>query len=104
MKLFGRKNGKGAPVGSDAGGRRKRDRLAGTGAGGAPGQSRAAALPALVAHRLTKDLARIQRFYRANGYYEATIRSARVVRETPHRVRVQIDVAVSTAASSLSCE
>src|SRR6185369_7607221 len=35
----------------------------------------------------------IQRFYRARGYYAAAIRAARVVREAPHDVRVEIDVA-----------
>ena len=42
---------------------------------------------------LAKDLERIQRFYRARGYYAAAIRAARVVREAPHDVRVEIDVA-----------
>ncbi|HEV8551595.1 MAG TPA: POTRA domain-containing protein [Polyangiaceae bacterium] len=41
---------------------------------------------------LQKDLERVLRFYRAGGYYAATIRAARVVREGPHRVRVEIDV------------
>ena len=60
MKLFGRKNGKGAPSGPDAGGRRKGDKLASTGAVGAEAQSRGGAQPAQVAHRLTKDLARAE--------------------------------------------
>jgi len=41
---------------------------------------------------LTKDLERVRRFYRARGYYAATIRAARVVRESPHKVHVEIDV------------
>ncbi len=41
---------------------------------------------------LSKDLERILRFYRARGHYEASIRAARVVRESPHQVRVEIDV------------
>jgi hypothetical protein len=56
MKLFGRKNGKGAPAGPGSPGRRKGDKLAGVGAQ----QSRGGALPAPVAHRLTKDLARAE--------------------------------------------
>jgi hypothetical protein len=64
MKLFGRKNGKGASGGPDAKGRRKGDRLTsagtGAGAGDAAGQSRGGALPVPVAHRLTKDLARAE--------------------------------------------
>jgi hypothetical protein len=58
MKLFGRKNGKGAAAGADSGGRRKGDKLAGPGAGAQ--QSRSGALPTPVAHRLTKDLARAE--------------------------------------------
>jgi hypothetical protein len=61
MNLFGRKNGKGASGSPDAGGRRKGDKLAGTGAAGAAGQSRGGAQPAApVAQRLTKDLARAE--------------------------------------------
>jgi outer membrane protein assembly factor BamA len=41
---------------------------------------------------LTKDLERVLRFYRRQGYYEATVRAARVVREGVHDVRVEIDV------------
>ena len=41
---------------------------------------------------LVKDLERIRRFYRARGYYAATIRAARVARESQHEVRVEIDV------------
>ena len=42
---------------------------------------------------LTKDLARIQRFYRARGYYDATTRAARVLTGEKDRVRVEIVVA-----------
>jgi hypothetical protein len=57
MKFFGRKNGKSASAGPDSGGRRKGDKPA---AGGAA-QSRAESLPMpVVAHRLTKDLARAE--------------------------------------------
>lgn len=41
---------------------------------------------------LAKDLARIQRFYRARGYYDATTRAARVLTGDPNRVRVEIVV------------
>lgn len=59
MKLFGRKNGKGASLGPDSGGRRKGDKPAGSGATGE--QSRGGAQPAApVAHRLTKDLVRAE--------------------------------------------
>jgi hypothetical protein len=58
MKLFGRKNGKGAPGGPGAGGRRKGDKPAGTGVSSGAGRFGGGALPALLAHRLTKDLAR----------------------------------------------
>ena len=40
---------------------------------------------------LRKDLERIERAYRAAGYYEAKVSAARIVR-TGHRVRVEIDV------------
>src|SRR3984885_5066937 len=50
MKLFGRKNGKGAAGGPDSGGRRKGDKLASSGGGARPA----------AAHRLTKDLARAE--------------------------------------------
>jgi hypothetical protein len=62
MKLFGRKNGKGAAGDPDSGSRRKGDTplSSGAGAGGAAGQSRGGAQPARVAHRLTKDLARAE--------------------------------------------
>jgi len=45
---------------------------------------------------LTKDLVRIQRFYRAHGYYEASIRAARVVRVGKQKVRVEVDVSPGT--------
>jgi|GEM_PF-820014 len=62
MKLFGRKNGKGAAGGPDSGSRRKGDKAlsAGPGMGVAAGQSRGGAQPAPVAHRLTQDLARAE--------------------------------------------
>ncbi|HEY3256790.1 MAG TPA: POTRA domain-containing protein, partial [Polyangiaceae bacterium] len=41
---------------------------------------------------LAKDLARIQRFYRARGYYDATARAARVLTDDQDRVRVEIAV------------
>jgi outer membrane protein assembly factor BamA len=41
---------------------------------------------------LEKDLERIRRYYRAQGYYEAIVRAARVVRVGPQKVRVEIDV------------
>src|ERR1700722_777148 len=56
MEFFGRRKGKGMPAGPGSPGRRKGDKLAGPGAQ----QSRGGALPASVAHRLTKDLARAE--------------------------------------------
>jgi len=41
---------------------------------------------------LSKDLARIERFYRARGYYDATTRAARVLTGDKDRVRVEIVV------------
>ena len=41
---------------------------------------------------LEKDLERIRRYYRAQGYYEAEIRAARVVRVGSEKVRVEVDV------------
>ena len=41
---------------------------------------------------LAKDLARIERFYRARGYYDATTRAARVLNGENDRVRVEIVV------------
>jgi hypothetical protein len=59
MRLFGRKNGKGAAGSPDSGGRRKGDKLASSGLGSGLGIARSGgAPPAAVAHRLTKDLAR----------------------------------------------
>lgn len=43
---------------------------------------------------LAKDLERIERFYRARGYYEAKVRAARVVHLDEHYVRVEVDVYV----------
>ncbi|MEI9939811.1 MAG: POTRA domain-containing protein [Pseudomonadota bacterium] len=45
---------------------------------------------------LAKDLARIQRFYRARGYYDATTRAARVLTDDKDRVRVEIVVEPGT--------
>jgi hypothetical protein len=56
MKLFGRKDGKAAPVGPDSAGRRKEDKRANT----APELSRAVTLPPPVSHRLTMDLSRAE--------------------------------------------
>jgi outer membrane translocation and assembly module TamA len=39
-----------------------------------------------------KDLRRIERYYRARGYYEARVRAGRVVHTAEHEVRVQIVV------------
>ncbi len=41
---------------------------------------------------LRTDLLRIERYYRARGYYEARVRAARVVYEDSKHVRVYIDV------------
>jgi outer membrane protein assembly factor BamA len=41
---------------------------------------------------LEKDLERIRRFYRAQGYYDADVVAARVVREGRQRVRVEVSV------------
>lgn len=41
---------------------------------------------------LARDLERIQRFYRARGYYEAHVSAARVIRVDEHRVQVQLRV------------
>ena len=41
---------------------------------------------------LGKDLERIRRFYRSEGYYDAAIRAARIVRLATHEVRVEIEV------------
>ncbi len=45
---------------------------------------------------LAKDLARIERFYRARGYYTATTRAARVLTGEKDRVRVEIVVVPGT--------
>src|SRR5204863_3478693 len=39
---------------------------------------------------LQRDLARIERYYRARGYYDARARVARVVHKSPKNVRVEI--------------
>lgn len=41
---------------------------------------------------LAKDLERVQRYYRARGYYSARVTAARISREDPHRVRVEVHV------------
>jgi len=41
---------------------------------------------------LERDLDRIERFYRARGYYETKVTAARVVRTDAHHVKVQIRV------------
>ncbi|HVW24889.1 MAG TPA: POTRA domain-containing protein [Polyangiaceae bacterium] len=41
---------------------------------------------------LERDLERIQRFYRARGYYEAQVTAARVVTTDKHHVRVELRV------------
>jgi outer membrane protein assembly factor BamA len=41
---------------------------------------------------LAKDLERVHRYYRAQGYYEASIRAVRVVRVAAQKVRVEIEV------------
>lgn len=41
---------------------------------------------------LARDLERIERYYRARGYYEAKVTAARVLRVDEHHVRVQLRV------------
>lgn len=41
---------------------------------------------------LERDLERIQRYYRARGYYEAQVTAARVVKTDDHHVRVELRV------------
>ncbi|MEO8799355.1 MAG: POTRA domain-containing protein, partial [Polyangiaceae bacterium] len=41
---------------------------------------------------LQRDLARIQRFYQARGYYDAKARAGRVIRKNNNHVRVEIVV------------
>ena len=41
---------------------------------------------------LQRDLARIERFYRARGYYDAHVTAGLVTRTKPHHVRVDIEV------------
>ena len=41
---------------------------------------------------VARDLERIERFYRARGYYEAKVRAARVVHIDAHHVRVEVEV------------
>ncbi len=43
-------------------------------------------------HVLAYDLARVERFYRARGYYEARARAGRVIRTSDDHVRVEIVV------------
>ena len=42
---------------------------------------------------LQRDLARVERFYRARGFFEARARVARVIHTSPDRVRIEIVVA-----------
>src|SRR6185312_10257067 len=42
---------------------------------------------------LERDLARVERVYRAHGYYEAHARAARVVKQ-PRQDRVRVEIAV----------
>ena len=41
---------------------------------------------------LARDLERVERFYRARGYYEARVTAGRIIRVDDHRVRVEIHV------------
>jgi outer membrane protein insertion porin family/translocation and assembly module TamA len=41
---------------------------------------------------LERDLARVQRYYKARGYHEASVTAARVIRSDEHHVRVEIRV------------
>lgn len=41
---------------------------------------------------LARDLERVERYYRARGYYEAKVNAARVIRVDEHRVRIVIRV------------
>jgi outer membrane protein insertion porin family/translocation and assembly module TamA len=41
---------------------------------------------------LARDLERVERYYRARGYYEAKVTAARVIRVDEHHVRVEIRV------------
>jgi len=41
---------------------------------------------------LTRDLQRVERYYRARGYYEAKVTAARILREDDQHVRVEIRV------------
>src|SRR4051812_48726412 len=41
---------------------------------------------------LQRDLARVERFYRARGYYDARVTAGLVTRPDKHHVRIEIDV------------
>jgi outer membrane protein insertion porin family/translocation and assembly module TamA len=41
---------------------------------------------------LARDLERVERFYRARGYYEARVTAGRIIRVDDHRVRVEVHV------------
>ncbi len=41
---------------------------------------------------LARDLERVERYYRARGYYEAKVTAGRIIREDEHHVRVEIRV------------
>lgn len=41
---------------------------------------------------LSRDLLRVQRYYRARGFYEARVTAGRIIRVDEHRVRVEIRV------------
>ena len=55
---------------------------------------------------LQKDLARVERFYRARGYYGAHARAGRVIDVAPRHVRVEIVVeeGAPTVNAALTCE
>lgn len=48
------------------------------------------------AELLERDLERVERYYRARGFYEAKVTAARVMPTDPHHVRVQIRVKEGT--------
>lgn len=54
---------------------------------------------------LDRDLERIERFYRARGYYEARVRAARVFEKHGHvRVEIEVDEGSPTKIRSVSIE
>jgi outer membrane translocation and assembly module TamA len=48
---------------------------------------------------LSRDLERVERYYRARGYYEAKVTAARVLTADPHHVRVEIRVSPGKAVT-----